>query len=193
MRLRGIRNLYREIQSDLRPTYCALVFATLANQSQRVIVQSMLPLYAAYYMHLSPTQVGMLFTISGVIVFVMIVPAGFLMDRVGRKWCTVPSTGIPALVFLLIPVTESFTPPRDSHRHRRSGARFIVGFFGHFNVRRRAGARARTLAGLAPHHRRTGQRRRASDRRLSWRIPSIPARRFCFMRRCWCFRRRCWR
>ena len=108
MRLRGIRNLYREIQSDLRPTYCALVFATLANQSQRVIVQSMLPLYAAYYMQLSPTQVGMLFTISGVIVFVMIVPAGFLMDRVGRKWCTVPSTGIPALVFLLIPATESF-------------------------------------------------------------------------------------
>lgn len=108
MRLRGIRHLYREIHSDLRPTYCALVFATLANQSQRVIVQSMLPLYAAYYMQLSPTQTGMLFTISGVIVFVMIVPAGFLMDRVGRKWCTVPSTGIPALVFLLIPATESF-------------------------------------------------------------------------------------
>ena len=68
----------------------------------------MLPLYAAYYMQLSPTQIGMLFTISGVIVFVMIVPAGFLMDRVGRKWCTVPSTGIPALIFLLIPATESF-------------------------------------------------------------------------------------
>ena len=48
--------------SDLRPTYCALVFATLANQSQRVIVQSMLPLYAAYYLQLSPTQIGMLFT-----------------------------------------------------------------------------------------------------------------------------------
>lgn len=108
IRLRGVRNLYREIDADLRPTYCALVFATLANQSQRVIVQSMLPLYAAYYMHLSPTQVGMLFTISGMIVFVMIVPAGFLMDRVGRKWCTVPSTGIPALVFVLIPATESF-------------------------------------------------------------------------------------
>lgn len=108
-RLRGIRNLYREIQPNLRPTYCAIVFATLVNQSQRVIVQSMLPLYAAYYLHLAPTQVGMLFTISGMIVFVMILPAGFLMDRVGRKWCTVPSTGLPALVFLLIPFTDSFT------------------------------------------------------------------------------------
>ena len=108
-RLGGIRNLYREIDPGLRPTYCAITFATLVNQSQRVIVQSMLPLYAAFYLHLAPTQIGMLFTVSGIIVFAMILPAGFLMDRVGRKWCTVPSTGIPGLVFLLIPMTGSFT------------------------------------------------------------------------------------
>ena len=108
-RLHALKVLYREIHPDLRPTYCTLVFATLANQSQRVIVQSMLPLYAVYYLQLTPTQVGMLFTISGMIVFVMIIPAGFLMDRVGRKWCTVPSTGLPALIFLLIPMTSNFT------------------------------------------------------------------------------------
>jgi MFS family permease len=38
----------------------------------------------------------------------MMIPAGFVMDRVGRKWCTVPSTGIPALTFLLIPLTSNF-------------------------------------------------------------------------------------
>ena len=107
-RLRGIKDLYREIDPSLRPTYCAITFATLINQSQRVIVQSMLPLYAAYYLHLAPTQIGMLFTVSGVIVFAMILPAGYLMDRVGRKWCTVPSTAIPGVVFLLIPMTGSF-------------------------------------------------------------------------------------
>ena len=107
-RLRGIKDLYREIDPSLRPTYCAITFATLVNQSQRVIVQSMLPLYAAYYLRLSPTQIGMLFTVSGVIVFAMILPAGYLMDRVGRKWCTVPSTAIPGVVFLLIPMTGSF-------------------------------------------------------------------------------------
>jgi MFS family permease len=108
-RLSGIKKLYREIHPALRPTYCAITFATLVNQSQRVIVHSMLPLYAGYYLQLPPTQVGMLFTISGMIVFVMIIPAGFLMDRVGRKWCTVPSTGIPGLLFLLIPMTNNFT------------------------------------------------------------------------------------
>jgi MFS family permease len=108
VRLRAVKNLYLEIHPNLRPTYCTLVLATLANQSQRVIVQSMLPLYAAYYLQLTPTQIGMLFTISGMVVFVMIIPAGFLMDRVGRKWCTVPSTGIPGLLFLLIPLTKGF-------------------------------------------------------------------------------------
>jgi MFS family permease len=107
-RLRAIKDLYREIDPGLRPTYRAITFATLVNQSQRVIVHSMLPLYAAYYLHLAPTQIGMLFTVSGIIVFTMIIPAGYLMDRVGRKWCTVPSTAIPGIVFLLIPTTGSF-------------------------------------------------------------------------------------
>jgi MFS family permease len=107
-RLRGILDLYREIHPDLRATYLALVLATLASQSQRILVQSMLPLYAGTYLQLSATQIGTLFTISGVIVFAMIIPAGFIMDRIGRKWCTVPSTGLPALVFLLIPLTDNF-------------------------------------------------------------------------------------
>jgi MFS family permease len=106
---RDLTSLFREIQPELRTTYVALVLATLVSQSQRVIVQSMLPLYAVAYLQLSPSQVGTLFTISGIVVFAMIVPAGYLMDRVGRKWCTVPSTGAPALVFLLIPLTNNFT------------------------------------------------------------------------------------
>ena len=107
-RLRSLARLYGEIRVDLRSTYCSIVFATMVNQSQRIIIQSMLPLYAVRYLQLSPSQVGMLFTISGVVIFAMMIPAGFLMDRVGRKWCTVPSTGIPALIFFLIPMTSSF-------------------------------------------------------------------------------------
>jgi len=107
--LHGTGLLLREIRPDLRSTYLALVIATGASQSQRILVQSILPLYAGLYLQLSPTQIGMLFSISGLIVFIMIIPAGLVMDRVGRKWCTVPSTGIPALVFVLIPFTTSFT------------------------------------------------------------------------------------
>jgi MFS family permease len=107
-RVLRLGDLFKEIHPDLRATYLALCLATLSSQSQRIIVQSMLPLYAGAYLQLSPTEIGMLFTISGIIVIMMIIPAGFIMDRVGRKWCTVPSTGIPALVFVLIPLTSSF-------------------------------------------------------------------------------------
>ena len=107
-RLAGMAELYREIRPDLRSTYCSIVFATMVNQSQRILVQSMLPLYAVHSLQLTPSQVGTLFTISGAVVFTVMIPAGFLMDRVGRKWCTVPSTGIPAVTFLLIPHTTSY-------------------------------------------------------------------------------------
>jgi len=108
-RIKSFVGLFKEIRPDLRSTYLALVLATLVNQSQRIIIQSMLPLYAGYYLHLSPTQIGLLFSISGAVVFAMIIPAGFVMDRIGRKWCTVPSTALPALAFVLIPITNNFT------------------------------------------------------------------------------------
>jgi MFS family permease len=68
----------------------------------------MVPLYATSQLGLTPKDIGFLFTISGLSVFIMILPAGFVIDKVGRKWATVPSTGIPALAFLLIPFSESF-------------------------------------------------------------------------------------
>jgi MFS family permease len=105
-----LRDLYREIQPRLRSTYLVLVLATLAAQSQRNLVQGMLPVYVGSYLNFTPSQIGLLFTISGVFVFAMILPAGIIIDRVGRKWATVPSTGIPAIAFLLIPFTDSFAP-----------------------------------------------------------------------------------
>ena len=52
----------------------------MINQSQRIIVQSMLPLYAVRYLHSSPSQIGVLFSISGLVIFIVMIPAGFLMD-----------------------------------------------------------------------------------------------------------------
>jgi MFS family permease len=107
-RLSGLRNLFHQIQPELRATYIVLVFATFTSFVHRVTTQSMLPLYASSQLSLSPKEIGLLFTISGLSVFAMILPAGFVIDKVGRKWATVPSTGIPALAFLAIPFSESF-------------------------------------------------------------------------------------
>lgn len=107
-RLAGLKELFHQIDPSLRATYVVLVFATLTSFVHRVTTQSMLPLFATSVLGLSPKEVGMLFTISGMSVFAMILPAGFVIDKVGRKWATVPSTGIPAIAFLLIPFAQSF-------------------------------------------------------------------------------------
>ena len=106
--LRALRDLFHQIDPDLRATYVVLTFATLTSFVHRVTTQSMLPLLASSQLGLSPKDIGMLFTISGFSVFAMILPAGFVIDKVGRKWATVPSTGIPAIAFLFIPFAQNF-------------------------------------------------------------------------------------
>ncbi len=107
-RFRRITGLFRQIEPDLRATYLVIVFATFTSFIYRTTLQSMLPLYAGSYLGFAPSQIGLLFSIMGVFVFAMILPAGFIIDKVGRKWASVPSTGIPALVFVLIPFAQSF-------------------------------------------------------------------------------------
>jgi len=107
-RLRRLAGLFRQIQPELRATYLVIVLATFTSFIHRTTLQSMLPLYAGSYLGFAPSEIGLLFSIMGVFVFVMILPAGFIIDKVGRKWASVPSTGIPALVFVLIPFAQSF-------------------------------------------------------------------------------------
>jgi MFS family permease len=107
-RLRGLRELFHQIDPDLRATYFVLVLATLTSFAHRITTQSLIPVFASAELAMTPKDIGLLFTISGLSVFIMILPAGFVIDKIGRKWATVPSTGIPALAFLLIPFSTSF-------------------------------------------------------------------------------------
>ena len=104
----ALLGLFKEIERGLRATYAVLVFATFSSFIFRMTLQSMLPLYAGAKLGFSPAQVGILFSVSGILVFVFILPAGFIIDKVGRKWATVPSTGLPALAFVLLPFSDTF-------------------------------------------------------------------------------------
>ena len=107
-RVRALGSLLRQIEPQLRPTFAVLVFATFSMMLYRITLHSMLPLYADAEIGLSPTQIGALFTIQGVVVFFWILPAGFILDKVGRKWSTVPSTAVPGIMFLLYPFAGTF-------------------------------------------------------------------------------------
>ena len=107
-RIEAMVGLLKQIERPLRATYAVLVFATFSSFVFRMTLQAMLPLYAGSELGFSPAQIGVLFSVSGVLVFAMILPAGFIIDKVGRKWATVPSTGLPALAFVLLPFSDTF-------------------------------------------------------------------------------------
>ena len=107
-RIEAMVGLLKQIERPLRATYAVLVFATFSSFVFRMTLQAMLPLYAGSQLGFSPAQIGVLFSVSGVLIFAMILPAGFIIDKVGRKWATVPSTGLPALAFVLLPFSDTF-------------------------------------------------------------------------------------
>ena len=107
-RVEAMVGLFKQIERPLRATYAVLVFATFSSFVFRLTLQAMLPLYAGSQLGFSPAQIGLLFSISGIVIFSMIVPAGFVIDKIGRKWATVPSTGLPALAFVLLPFSDTF-------------------------------------------------------------------------------------
>ena len=107
-RVREIARLFRQIEPGLRLSYWVFVLATFAGFTFRITLQSVLPLYADEQLGLSATEIGALFSVSGGVVFAMIVPAGLVLDKLGRKWATVPSTFLPGVAFLLMPFVETY-------------------------------------------------------------------------------------
>ena len=107
-RVRDFVDLFKQIEPGLRLSYWVFVLATFAGFTFRITLQSVLPLHADEALGLTPAQIGGLFSISGGVVFAMIVPAGFVLDKLGRKWATVPSTFLPGVAFLLIPFVDTY-------------------------------------------------------------------------------------
>lgn len=97
----------RDIALENRATFLILAFATFNMHVHRYGFNSLLPLYAGVTRGLSSTQVGTLFGISSLWITLMILPAGFILDRVGRKWAAVPAAAIPAVAFAAIPFART--------------------------------------------------------------------------------------
>jgi MFS family permease len=98
---------WREILPGYRATFTIVVVATFTMSLYRSSLNSLLPLYAGGALGFSATQVGALFGIISVGVIAMIVPAGLLLDRMGRKWGAVPAAALPALALSAMPFART--------------------------------------------------------------------------------------
>ena len=103
---------------ELRGTWHALagrrsdvLFASLAQVLAQVVRQGrhfLIPLYGVEVLNLDAFQVGLVMTTSAVIDMVMFGPAGYLMDRFGRKFAMVPSFSLMAVGVAMIPFADGF-------------------------------------------------------------------------------------
>jgi len=87
-----------------RATYFILVLATFSALLRSSALDSMLPIYVINELGYSATKTGFMFFIMSVITFAMIVPAGFISDKIGRKWATVPPPLLAGIAFAAYPL-----------------------------------------------------------------------------------------
>jgi MFS family permease len=103
--LAGLTTVIRDSSKVLLTAGSAQVLAQIIRVGRRVLI----PLFAANVLHLEIESVGLIVSIAAAFDLALIIPAGMLMDRYGRKFAIVPSFLIQALSLALVPLTGGFT------------------------------------------------------------------------------------
>ena len=100
-------NALKEIHPYFRWTYAILFFATFMQMIRGQITNTMMPLYTQEQLSYSATTTGFIFFIMASTTILMIVPTGFISDKLGRKWAAVPAALFSAVGFVVFPLAES--------------------------------------------------------------------------------------
>lgn len=106
----GARARWRTVGRGLRMNAAEMSAAAVAQTLGQMIRAGRLliiPLWGAY-LGLDAAQIGTIVTAGAVIDVSLFVPAGWLMDRFGRKVAAVPSFSLMAIGIGLIPFTHDF-------------------------------------------------------------------------------------
>ena len=96
----SMRAVVRAHLPVLRTLGLGVVVLTAVRASRQVVV----PLWAQHR-GIDATATSMIFGASGAVDMLLFYPAGFVMDRLGRRWVAVPSTALLGVAHLLLPFT----------------------------------------------------------------------------------------
>lgn len=97
----------KKIHPYYRITYAVLFFATFSQMTRGQVMNSAMPLYAQDTLGMSPTQTGIIFSFMAAVTFAMIVPTGFISDKLGRKWAAAPAAIFSFVGFVMIPFFDT--------------------------------------------------------------------------------------
>lgn len=81
-------------------TFQVVMFASFCSMLRGTSVQSLLPVYVVSDLGYSASEVGYLFGVVGFVQLAMILPAGFISDKIGRKAAVVPAALFGAVAFV---------------------------------------------------------------------------------------------
>lgn len=104
LRWRSIGKMMRTHRADLASAGAAQIFVGMIRSGRQLII----PLYGAYALKLDVVSIGAIITAAAMIDMVLFIPAGWMMDRFGRKVASVPSFAVMAAGMALIPLAHSF-------------------------------------------------------------------------------------
>lgn len=96
--------LLRDQAALLIPAGLGHIFVQMIRSGRGTII----PLYGARAIGLSVGEVGLLIGIAAALEMVMFLPAGWLMDNMGRKYAYLPSFGLQAIGMACVPLTGGF-------------------------------------------------------------------------------------
>lgn len=105
MRWRLVGGLVRRHARDLSTAGLAQIFAQMIRAGRQIII----PLYGTSVLGLPVAAVGTIISVSAAIDMSLFLPAGVIMDRLGRKYASVPSFLVLGLGMGLVPLAADFT------------------------------------------------------------------------------------
>ena len=103
-RWRTMAEVVRRQYRDLLGAGAAQVFAQMIRSGRQLIV----PLYGATVLGLDVAEVGAIVSIAALVDMSLFLPAGLLMDRLGRKFASIPSFLVMAVGMALLPLAGGY-------------------------------------------------------------------------------------
>ncbi|MCC7372508.1 MAG: MFS transporter [Chloroflexi bacterium] len=96
----GRRSPFSTIAPGYLRTFQVVMFATFCAMLRSTSVQSLLPVHVVSDLGYTASDVGYLFGLTGLVQMLMIVPAGFISDKIGRKAAVVPAAALAGASFV---------------------------------------------------------------------------------------------
>lgn len=104
MRWRVVGNVVRNHYRDLATAGAAQIGAQAIRAGRQIIV----PLYAASVLGLDVAAIGTIISIAAAVDMTLFIPAGLIMDKLGRKFASVPCFIILGIGMAMIPMTTGY-------------------------------------------------------------------------------------